>query len=42
MYAFALEKSASVIIRSNSNDEVIRILQENKMTLLKASDIYKI
>jgi len=42
MYAFALENSATVVIRSTSNDEVIRVLQENKMKLLKASDIYKI
>ncbi len=42
MYAFALNNEASVIIRSPSNDDVIRVLQENKMTLLKASDIYRI
>ena len=42
MYAFAIDNSASVIIRSSSNDEVIRVLQENKMALLKASDVYKI
>ncbi len=42
MYAFAIDNSASVIIRSASNDDVIRVLQANKMSLLKASDIYKI
>ena len=42
MYAFAIDNAASVIIRSSSNENVIRVLQENKMSLLKASDIYKI
>jgi len=42
MYAFALEESATVVIRSDSNNEVIKVLQENKIKLLKASDIYKI
>lgn len=42
MYAFAIENAASVIIRSSSNDDVIRVLQENKLSLLKVSDIYKI
>lgn len=42
MYAFAINDSASVIIRSSSNEEVIKVLQENKMSLLKVSDIYNI
>jgi hypothetical protein len=42
MYAFATDNQASVIIRSPSNDEVIRVLQENKMELVRASDIYEI
>ncbi len=42
MYAFAINDSASVIIRSSSNEDVIKVLQENKMSLLKVSDIYKI
>ncbi|MBN2519879.1 MAG: amino acid-binding protein [Bacteroidales bacterium] len=42
MYAFAVNNSASVVIRSTSNKEVIKVLQENEMKLLKASDIYKI
>lgn len=42
MYAFAFDNAASVIIRSESNDEVIRVLQANQMKLLKASDIYQI
>ena len=42
MYAFAIDNKASVIIRSSSNDKVIKVLQENKMELLKASDIYSL
>lgn len=42
MYAFAFNSSAGVIIRSESNEEVIRVLQDNKMKLLSASDIYQI
>ncbi len=42
MYAFAINNSASVIIRSSSNENVIRILNENKISLIKVSDIYKI
>lgn len=42
MYAFAFNNSASVIIRSASNEEVIRVLQENQIKLLTASDIYEI
>jgi hypothetical protein len=42
MYAFALENKASVIIRSPSNDTIIKVLQEHKIELLKASDIYSI
>ena len=41
MYAFAINDGASVIIRASSNEDVIKILQENKMSLLKVSDIYK-
>lgn len=42
MYAFAFDNAASVVIRSESNEEVIRVLQANQMKLLKASDIYQI
>lgn len=42
MYAFGIDNSASVIIRSPSNEDVIRVLQENKLSLLKVSDIYRI
>ena len=42
MYAFAFDNAASVVIRSESNEEVIRVLQANQMKLVKASDIYQI
>lgn len=42
MYAFAIDNSATVVIRSGSNDEVIRVLRENSIELMRASDIYKI
>ncbi len=42
MYAFAFDNSASVVIRSESNEEVIRVLEANQMKLVKASDIYQI
>ena len=40
MYAFAQSDSASVIIRSNPINETIRVLQDHKMELVAASDIY--
>jgi len=42
MYAFAIDEKASVVIRSSSNEAVIKALQKKKMELLKASDIYDI
>ncbi len=42
MYAFAFDNAASVVIRSESNEKVIKVLEANQMKLLKASDIYQI
>jgi hypothetical protein len=42
MYAFALSNSATVIIRTESIEQTISILQKNKMQLIKTSDIYEI
>lgn len=42
MYAFAINTTASVIIRSGSNEEVIKVLQDNEIQLLSASDIYRL
>ncbi len=42
MYAFASDNGASVVIRSESNEQVIDVLQANKIQLMRASDIYKL
>jgi hypothetical protein len=42
MYAFDHNNTASTIIRSSSNDVVIEALQQNQLTLLNISDLYKI
>jgi hypothetical protein len=42
MYAFAVEEEASVIIRTDAINEAIKILQEHKLELKKASDIYRL
>ncbi len=42
MYAFAIEEEASVIIRTDAIHEAIKVLQEHKLELKKASDIYRL
>jgi hypothetical protein len=42
MYAFALNNRATVILRTDTAQQTIAILQKHKMELLKASDIYEI
>lgn len=42
MYAYAIGDSASVVIRTKSNEAVIDVLQQHKMELLKADDIYQV
>ena len=42
MYAFADGGSAKVVIRSNSNERLIDILQANKMQLVESNQIYNI
>ena len=42
MYAFAMDKKASVIIRTDNIKNTIAILQKHKMDLLKASEIYEV
>ncbi len=42
MYAFALENSASVVFRPSNIKEAIDVLQNNKMELLRTSQIYQI
>jgi len=42
MYAFAINSTASVVIRSASIHDVIDVLHNNKLELLKASQIYQV
>ena len=42
MYAFANNATASVVIRSASINNVIDVLQKNKLELIKASQVYQI
>jgi hypothetical protein len=42
IYAFAIQSTASVVIRSKSISEVIEVLQKNKLELMKASQVYQI
>jgi hypothetical protein len=42
MYAFAKEQSAMVVIRTASIHQLIDVLQQHKLELLKASQIYQI
>jgi len=42
MYAFAMGDDASVIIRTDTLQEAIKVLQDHKLELKKASDIYRI
>ena len=42
MYAFALGDRASVILRTDTVQQAIAVLQKHKMELLKASEIYEI
>jgi hypothetical protein len=42
IYAFAMASAASVVIRSESIEKVIEVLQKNKLELLQASQVYQI
>lgn len=42
MYAFAINSTASVVIRANSIPHVIEVLQKNKLELMKASQVYQL
>ena len=42
MYAFSAEGAALAVIRSSSVEEMIAVLQRNKMKLYNTSDIYQI
>jgi hypothetical protein len=42
MYAFSEGETANVIIRPDNLEKCIRVLQDNKLELLGASDLYKL
>ena len=42
MYSFANGETANVIIRPNDMENCIRVLQEKKVELLAASDLYRL
>lgn len=42
MYSFALYNAATVVVRSSSAEDVVKILQEHNIQLIKESDIYKV
>ena len=42
MYSFANGETANVIIRPNDMDNCIRVLQERKVELLAANDLYQL
>jgi len=42
MYAFAINSTASVVIRAYSIPHVIEVLQKNKLELMKASQVYQL
>jgi hypothetical protein len=42
MYAFAVDKGAWVIIRTDSIHQTIEVLQKHKLELKKASEIYQL
>lgn len=42
MYAFSQGDTANVIIRPDNLEKCVKVLQENKLELLAASDLYKL
>lgn len=42
MYAFAIQSTALVVIRSEPISKVIEVLQKNKLELMQASQVYQI
>jgi hypothetical protein len=42
MYAFALNNRATVILRTEAVQQTVAILQNHKLELLKANDIYEV
>jgi len=42
MYAFSVGEKAILVIRTNNQERSVKVLQEHKMELLRASDLYNI
>jgi hypothetical protein len=42
MYAFAIQSTALVVIRSESISKVVEVLQKHKLELMKASQVYQL
>ena len=42
MYAFAMAQEASVVVRTETPEKAIDVLQNNKMELIHSSQIYKV
>ena len=42
MYAFSMDKAATIIIRPSDTQHCIEILKKNELELLKSSDLYKL
>jgi len=42
MYAFAMAEEASVVIRTDNIQDAIKVLQDHKLELKKASEIYQL
>ncbi|TKG88496.1 amino acid-binding protein [Puteibacter caeruleilacunae] len=42
MYAFSMGESANVVLKPKNLDKCIKVLQDHKMELVKASDLYKL
>jgi hypothetical protein len=42
LYAFSTGDSANVVLKPDQLDECIKVLQEHKMELISASELYKI
>jgi hypothetical protein len=42
LYAYSMGESANVVLKPDNLDHCIRVLQEHKIELVKASELYKI
>jgi hypothetical protein len=42
LYAYSMGDSANVVLKPDQLDQCIKVLQEHKMELVKASELYKI